>query len=65
MTFKEFLENSSELTDEAFKTKLKKALEEFMELDIAELRASAEYGDFDFIAEIECNDGFGTEGMNI
>lgn len=65
MTFDEFSSNSVDLKDEAVRDMLRKALELYLELDIEVLRSDLELGSFDFLIDIEMDDGFGTEGMNL
>lgn len=65
MTFDEFSSNSVDFKDEVVRDKLRKALELYLELDIEILRADLELGSFDFLIDIEMDDGFGTEGMKL
>lgn len=65
MNFAAFMDNATELSDEAFREKLKKALEILANSDIEILRECLVLGDFDFMMDMEADDSFGTEGMSL
>ena len=69
MTFKELLENADDLKPEVAKRRLRYAIEQFMEiydwLDDEEVVGAMLNGNFDYIEELEANDMFGTEGLDV
>ena len=69
MTFKELLENADDLKPEVVKNRLRYAIEQFLEIyqyiedeDIVNALIS---GDFSIIEELESDDMFGTEGLDV
>lgn len=69
MTFKELLENGDDLKPEVVKNRLRYAIEQFMEiynwLDDEEVVNALMTGNFNYIEELEGNDMFGTEGLDV
>lgn len=69
MTFRELLENADDLKPEVAKKRLRYAIEKFMEiydwLDDEEVVNAMMFGNFNYIEELEENDMFGTEGLDV
>lgn len=65
MTFREFIDNVENFKDQAVIDKLKEALLVYLEIDVDQFRQDIYGGNFEFIADLEADDAFGTEGMNI
>ena len=65
MTFREFLDNAEDFKDHRVIDGLKEAFLQYLETDIDLIREDIARGNFEFISDLEADDAFGTEGMNI
>jgi hypothetical protein len=65
MTFRDFVDNVEDFKVTSVKEKLKEAFLQYLDLDDELILDDILTGSFEFIADHEADDAFGTEGMNI